>query len=226
MFWTLNFSSLGHKYVGKFSVVALIAVLQPTIPLYLSFGKNQKAAWRISKCSGSLMSRKASETAGMINHARNPSTQDTEAGGLLWVWSEPSIRSESQSSLSYSVGPLSEKKREGKKLTKGSANNNACSISLTSWSASNSACSISLTTLAQVNAGKLHELVNERYTCPSWHAWSQEHTLHTHKHTHTHMLTLIINVTEEGRNRRREGTRKGERVLDSSQSTNCIVMLH
>lgn len=57
--WTLNFSLLVDKYVRKFSVEALIVVLESMISLHLSFEKNQMVALRINKYRVNLTLSKA-----------------------------------------------------------------------------------------------------------------------------------------------------------------------
>jgi hypothetical protein len=50
----------------------------------------------------------------VVAHTFNPSTQEAEAGGSLWVWGQPDLYSEFQGSQSYSEKPWLKNKQANK----------------------------------------------------------------------------------------------------------------
>jgi hypothetical protein len=47
-----------------------------------------------------------------VAHAFNPSTLEAEAGGSLWVWSQPCLPSELQDGQNYAKKPCLRRKKE------------------------------------------------------------------------------------------------------------------
>jgi hypothetical protein len=51
----------------------------------------------------------------VVAHAFNPNTREAGAGGSLWVWGQPGLKSEFQNSQGYTENPVSLKKKKKKK---------------------------------------------------------------------------------------------------------------
>jgi hypothetical protein len=47
----------------------------------------------------------------VMAHALNPSTQEAESGGSLWVWGQPGLQNEFQNSQATQWNPVSKSKR-------------------------------------------------------------------------------------------------------------------